>query len=105
MLGVSTFGAAIVVDALGTAVKVAGALVVAAQDTTLLLELVNAHWRQGGGAVDLGGFVMDLMNRDGGVHDLGLDNFLLDDGLDSLVDVAREDILATAVTECVTSTY
>jgi len=93
VVGVGSLGAAVVVDALGTAVEVAGALVVATEDTALLLELVDAHWGKGGSAVDLGGVVVDLVDGDGGVHDLGLDDLLLDDGLDGLVDVVV-DMLA-----------
>lgn len=94
VVGVRSLGAAaVLVDALGAPVEVAPALVLAAKDAALLLELVDANGRKGGGAVMLGGLVVDFVHGDGGVHNLGLDDFLLDDGLDGLMNVVV-DMLA-----------
>jgi len=62
-------------------------MVLAAEGATVALELVHGHGREGGGSVVAGCFVMDFMDRDGGVHDVWLDGFLLDDGLDCFVNV------------------
>lgn len=78
------------VDALRASLELASALVVPAEHTALLLELVDADRGQVGGAVVLGGVVVDFVDGDGGVYNLRLDDFLLDDGLDGLVDVAGE---------------
>jgi len=77
----------VLVDALRAAVELAGAFAVAFQDTALLLELVDADGREVGGAMVLGRVVVDFVHGDGGVDDFGLDHFLLNDGLDSLMDV------------------
>jgi len=92
--GVSSLGAtSLGVDTLGTSVKLVVALVVAAEDTALLLELVDAHGRQMGGAVVLSGVVVHFVDGNGCVYNLGLDDFLLDDWLDGLVDVAVVPVL------------
>jgi len=62
-------------------------VVLAAEGAAVALELVHGHGREGGGAVVTGRFVVDFVDRDGGVHDVWLDGFLLDDGLDCFVDV------------------
>ena len=67
-------------------------MVLTAESAALALELVHGHGGQGGGAVVAGRFVVDFMDRDGGVHDLGLNGFLLDDGLDCFVDVAGQRV-------------
>lgn len=89
--GMSSLGAAVVVNALGAALELARALAVALQHTALPLELVDAHGRQGGGAVVLGGVVVRFVHRDGGVDYFRLDHFLLDDRLDGFVDMTGED--------------
>lgn len=77
-----------VVDIAGLALDVMEVLgAVVAEDTTLLLEFVDADGRQLGSAVVLSTEVVRLMNRDGGVDDLGLDSLLVDDRLDGLMDV------------------
>jgi hypothetical protein len=78
------------INALGTALKGLGVLcpATASQSPTLLLELVHADWRHGGNIVVAGGVVMDLVDGDGGVYHMGLDDFLLYDRLDGFVDVA-----------------
>jgi hypothetical protein len=79
--------AVVTVEALSTALKVVTALLATAESTTLGLELVDANRRKGGGAVVLGSLVMDLVDGDGGVHNLRLDHLLVKNGLDLLVDV------------------
>lgn len=79
------------VNTLRTALKLAGALAVPLQDTALPLELVDAHGRQVGGAMLLGRVVVRFVHGDSGVDHFGLDHFLLEDGLDGLVNVAGED--------------
>lgn len=77
-----------VVDIAGLALDVMEVLgAVVAEDTTLLLEFVDADGRQLGSAVVLSTEMVRLMNRDGGVDDLGLDSLLVDDRLDGLMDV------------------
>jgi hypothetical protein len=44
---------------------------------------------------------MDLVDGDRGVHHVRLDGFLLDDGLDGLVDVAAIVVLMSIVAETV----
>jgi hypothetical protein len=80
--------AVITVKALGTALEVVTALLATAQSATLGLELVDADGRESGGAVVLGSMVVDLVDGDGGVHNLRLDDLLVKDGLNLLVDVA-----------------
>jgi hypothetical protein len=63
------------------------ALVAASERTTLLLELGHGDGRKGGGGMVLSSVVVNLVNGDGCVGDVRLDGLLLDDGLDSLVDV------------------
>lgn len=79
--------AVIAVKALGTALEVVPALLAAAQSTALGLELVDADGRESGGTVVLSSVVMDLMDGDGGVHNLRLDHLLVEDGLNLLMDV------------------
>jgi hypothetical protein len=79
--------AAVTVKALGTAVEVVTALLATAQSATLSLELVNADGRESGGAVVLGSLVVNLVDGHGGVHNLGLDHLLVENGLNLLVDV------------------
>src|SRR4051794_2589708 len=62
-------------------------MVLATECTTLALELIHAHSREGGGAVVTGSFVVDFVDGDGSVDDLGLNGLFLNDGLDFLVDV------------------
>jgi len=63
------------------------------QTALVLLELAHADGRQGADLVVLGFVVVHLMDWHGGVHDVGLDGFTLNDGLDRLVDVVV-DVLA-----------
>jgi hypothetical protein len=82
--------AALGVDSLGAAFETVVALLLATQGTALTLELVHGDGWQRRGTVVLRGGVVHFLDGDGRVDDLGLDNFLLDYRLDSLVDVAGE---------------
>lgn len=62
-------------------------MVLAAEGAALPLELVHGHGREGGGSVVADGFVVDFVDRDGGVHDVWLNGFLLDNWLDCFVNV------------------
>ena len=57
------------------------------QGTALVLEIVHADGRQVGSGVVAGSEMVDLMDRDGGVDDFGLDDLLLDQRLDGLIDM------------------
>jgi hypothetical protein len=63
------------------------ALLAAGKSSTLVLELVHGHGRKSSGAVVGGLVVVNLVDGNGGVNNVGLDGLLLDDRLDSLVDV------------------
>jgi len=82
----STLSAGLAGEAIGTGLA-------AGKATTLLLELVETDGREGGGAVVLGGVVVDFVNWDGGVDDVRLNGLLLHNRLDGLVDVVV-DVLA-----------
>jgi hypothetical protein len=69
-------------------------LLAASQDTTLLLEVGHRDGRKSRGAVVLGSVVVNLVDGDGGVDNVGLDGLLVDNGLDGLVDVVV-DVLTT----------
>jgi len=62
-------------------------VVTTAKRAAVTLELAHGHGREGGGAVVTGGFVVHFVDGHGGVDDLGLDGFLVDDGLDCFVHV------------------
>jgi len=79
--------------ALGLTLEAVVALLTAGQDTALLLKVLKTDGREGRRRVVLGGVVVGLVDRDGGVGDVRLDGLLLDDGLDGLVDVVV-DVLA-----------
>jgi hypothetical protein len=74
-------------DVLGNTLKLVVALLAAAKDTTLGLELVHGHGGQSSGSVVGSSIVVDLVNRNSGVYNIGLNNLLLNHGLDGLVDV------------------
>jgi hypothetical protein len=76
-------------NVLGNTLKLIVALLAAAKDATLSLELVHGHGGQSSGLVVGGSVVVDLVNGDSGVYNIRLDNLLLDYGLDSLVDVLQ----------------
>jgi hypothetical protein len=58
---------------LGLADEAVLALLTAGEGTALLLELGHGDGGESGGSVMLGGVVVDLVNGDGGVGDVGLD--------------------------------
>ena len=79
-------------DALGAAIEAPHVLcLAAAQHATLLLELLHSDGGQRAGAMMDSRFVVDLMDGDGGVHHVRLDDFPLNDGLDGLMDVADNE--------------
>jgi hypothetical protein len=53
------------------------ALLTAGKGTALLLELGHGDGGKSGGSVVLGGVVVDLMDGDGGVGDVGLDGLCI----------------------------
>lgn len=63
------------------------ALASATKGTALALELVHADGGKGRGAVVLGGIVVDFVDGDRAVNDVGFDGLLVDDRLDVLVNV------------------
>ena len=69
-------------------------LLAASQDTTLLLKVGHGDGRKSRGAVVLGSVVVDLVDGDGGVDNVGLDGLLVDNGLDGLVDVVVDVLTA-----------
>jgi hypothetical protein len=74
-------------DVLGDTLELVVALLAASEGTTLGLELLHGHgWESS--SLMVGSLVMvNLMDGDGGVDNVGLDGLLLDNGLDGLVDV------------------
>lgn len=69
-------------------------LLAASKSSTLVLELVHGHGWESCGAVVGSLVVVNLMNGDGGVNNIGLNGLLLHDRLDSLVNVVV-DVLTT----------
>lgn len=65
------------------------ALLAATKYTALVLELVHGHGRQSGRLMVGSSVVVNLVNGNGGVNNVRLNDLLLDDRLDSLVDVLR----------------
>lgn len=57
------------------------ALLAASERTARVLEFRHAHGGQSRGGVVLSGVVVDLMDRDSGVHDMWLDRLAVDHGL------------------------
>jgi len=74
-------------NVLGHTLELIVALFTAAEDTTLGLELIHSHGGQSSCSVVGRSVVVDLMNGDSSVNNIGLDNLLLYDWLDGLVDV------------------
>lgn len=79
-------------DILGYTLKFVVALLAAAKDTTLILELIHGHGRESSGLMVGSSVVVNLVDGNSGVDNVGLDNLLVDDRLDGLVDVLKEDI-------------
>lgn len=74
-------------NVLGHTLKLIVALFTTAKNTALVLELVHGHGRQSSCSVVGSSVVVDLMNGDSSVNNIGLDNLLLYDWLDGLMDV------------------
>lgn len=74
-------------DVLGLALESIVALLASAQDASMCLELGHGHGRELGGLVVLGGVMVHFVNRNGRVDNVWLNCFLLDYGLNSLVDM------------------
>jgi hypothetical protein len=81
-------------DSAGLTLEAVVTLLAASQDTTLLLEVGHGDGRKSRGAVVLGSVVVNLVDGDGGVDNVGLDGLLVDDGLDGLVDVVVDVLTA-----------
>jgi hypothetical protein len=77
-------------DVLGDTLKLVVALLAAGESTALGLELLHGHgWESS--SLMVGSLVMvNLMDGDGSVDNVGLDGLLLNNGLDSLVDVLND---------------
>jgi hypothetical protein len=65
-------------------------LLAAGKSSTLVLELIHSHGGESCGAVVGSLVVVNLVNRNSGVHNVGLDSLLLNNGLNSLVNVLRD---------------
>lgn len=74
-------------DVLGYTLELVVTLVTASQRTSLMLEVTHAHGGQSSSLVVGSRVVVNLVDGDSGVHNIGLDSLLLNDRLDSLVDV------------------
>lgn len=70
------------------------ALLTASKSSALGSELGHSHGRQSGGAVVSSLVVVNLVDRNGGVDNVGLDNLLLDHGLNGLVNVVVDVLTA-----------
>lgn len=75
-------------DILGLPLEVVVALVAAVEETTLALPVGHVDGGQRCGLVVLRLVVVRLVDRDGGVDDVGLDGLLVDYGLDGLMEMA-----------------
>jgi hypothetical protein len=75
LLAVASKGAP---DGTGLTLESIVALLAAAQDATLPLEVIHAHWRERRCSVMLRGVVVNLVDGDGGVDNRWCDGFLLD---------------------------
>jgi len=78
----------------GLTLEAVVALLTASQDTTLLLEVGHGDGGKSRGGVVLGSVVVNLVDRDGGVDNVGLNGLLVDNGLDGLVDVVVDVLTA-----------
>lgn len=83
-------------DVLGDTLELVVALLATGKSTALGLELLHGHgWESS--SLMVGGLVMvNLMDRDGGVDNVGLDGLFLDNGLNSLVDVVVDVLSANS---------
>jgi hypothetical protein len=76
-------------NVLGHTLELVVALLAAAEDTALGLELIHSHHWQSSGVMVSGLVVVNLVDRDSGVDNVGLDDLAVDDGLDGLVNVLQ----------------
>jgi hypothetical protein len=74
-------------DVLGHTLELIVTLLAAAENTTLALELVHGHSRESSGLMMSSSIVVNLVDGNSGVDNVGLDDLLVDDRLDGLVDV------------------
>jgi len=74
-------------DVLGNTLKLIVTLLATVEGTALSLELFHGHGGESCGCVVGGLVVVDFVDRNSGVYNIGLDGLLLDYRLDSLVDV------------------
>jgi len=74
-------------NVLGHTLELIVALFTTAENTSLGLELIHGHGGQSSCSVVGSSIVVDLMNGDSGVNNIGLDNLLLHDWLNGLVNV------------------
>jgi len=72
---------------LGDTLEGVVALFTTSESSTLLLELIHSHGRESCSAVVGGLVVVNLVDGNGGVDDVGLNSLLLNNRLDGLVDV------------------
>jgi hypothetical protein len=77
-------------DVLGHTLKLVVALLTTAENTSLGLELVHGHGGKGSGLMVSSGVVVNLVDRNSGVDNIGLDNLPVHNRLDSLVDVLQD---------------
>jgi len=84
---ISLVSESLLANGAGLAGETVGALLAAAENTALALELLAGDGREDGGGVVLGSVVVLLVDGDGGVHDMRLNGSAVDNRLDGLVDV------------------
>lgn len=87
-------GELLVVLAWWAVILLVSTVLATAEDTSCLVELVECLHGQGRKTVVLGSGVVSFMDRLGGVHNLWLDDLLVDHGHDCLVDM-MVDVLAS----------
>lgn len=81
-------------DVLWYTLELVVTLLTASENTTLGLELVHGHGWQSSGLVVGSSIVVNLMDGNSGVNNIGLDDLPVDDWLNGLVDVVV-DVLTT----------
>ena len=81
-------------DVLGNTLEGIVALLATGKSSTLRLELLHGHGRKSSGAVVSGLVVVNLVDRNGGVNNVGLNGLLLENRLDGLVDVVVDVLTA-----------
>lgn len=78
----------------GSPVESISSLSAPAKLSSLGLEVIHRHGRQGTGIMVLGSVVVNFVHWDSMMNDVGLDGLLVDNRLDGLVDVVVH-VLAT----------